>query len=969
MNKKIEEQFAKLRNEPGKEVTTVEQTKDTLVIKTLAVTETESERELRQQKIQEKREAQLILKGKNDIKLFALKLKKVSSVCGIALIAFLAVAIATGNWKNCSGKDYQEGLWSRCTGGKCVKNYGPPVQSALQPTVIKDPACQNRAAHEMKYSANKNCTIGSICLNGKYKEVVCANGQFFDVSKDKCSTTRPFGCEDVRCENKNESLLYKGSGCRDYFYCKGGVHWAASCNTGEYFNQNTSKCETGTHLPAECSNRCTGKADGTYNVNKVCRTYYKCQAGAYSEFDCPFNQWFNETTGACSSQRPSTCLENFEFDCPDHIMKVGDEMEHLKYDRTFSDGSSTPFARPHKDYFSSCLWYKSPPDVHCDVVEPAWGRPDKQWAKNKCLNGMALLTLQTPAIYYNNSKVSETYDYVHFTIGVKGKHPFVLYNKPWKGYMPWLFDYAFSHEQLESEAVAGSEHLRYCNEKSGSNGQQSVCDPYGCRCGYWFSGATVTHALWSHHWDNQAETNQWNHLCTTIEQTKTGKFARLWLNGNMTERFVPDAVEKQYWDKWDGNDQHFGVKLEHAADQVRLTKNHSQIYIGYAPWMPGFIQDRAGQGSLKGNIKDVYMWDRTLTDAEVQNIYSKGDVPTNKMVLDWEEYRGKTKTDYKQEPAGSILPSDADKQYQRSQNCRTTAHVKEYGGKPNVIPVDNCETYERCSFYTSEIVTCPAGTKINEDTGSCEQETPKWCHNSVCLSYKTSSVTRDCTNYFNCTVNAKQKFATEYKQCDQNSLKKYFNNVTQNCQQRIPDNCPVDGGYSAWEQWGECDSTSGIGRASRKRTCTSPVPKNGGWDCTRLGPAEESANCGPKEAWVGTASVMVMVAVGMGFLAILAGGASLKLEGMPYIIIPMVLFFLAGVFGIVSPVMFKGATFTDCSLGMGYSAIMSFLGALLGFACCAIFVVVLLKMKKHDAIVVPTCATDVNIPDEDDDVL
>ncbi|XP_067654843.1 SCO-spondin-like isoform X1 [Haliotis asinina] len=49
--------------------------------------------------------------------------------------------------------------------------------------------------------------------------------------------------------------------------------------------------------------------------------------------------------------------------------------------------------------------------------------------------------------------------------------------------------------------------------------------------------------------------------------------------------------------------------------------------------------------------------------------------------------------------------------------------------------------------------------------------------------------------------------------------------------------CPIDGGITQWTQWNvdPCPVTCGLGqttRATRTRTCTNPVPANGGADCT-----------------------------------------------------------------------------------------------------------------------------------------
>ncbi|XP_078378572.1 coadhesin-like [Oculina patagonica] len=53
----------------------------------------------------------------------------------------------------------------------------------------------------------------------------------------------------------------------------------------------------------------------------------------------------------------------------------------------------------------------------------------------------------------------------------------------------------------------------------------------------------------------------------------------------------------------------------------------------------------------------------------------------------------------------------------------------------------------------------------------------------------------------------------------------------------------VDGGYSHWSKFSECSASCGSGLKIRKRSCNSPEPKNGGKDCSGLGPAMESEAC------------------------------------------------------------------------------------------------------------------------------
>ena len=53
----------------------------------------------------------------------------------------------------------------------------------------------------------------------------------------------------------------------------------------------------------------------------------------------------------------------------------------------------------------------------------------------------------------------------------------------------------------------------------------------------------------------------------------------------------------------------------------------------------------------------------------------------------------------------------------------------------------------------------------------------------------------------------------------------------------------VDGGYSQWSTFSECNASCGVGVKIRKRSCNNPEPKNGGKDCSGLGPAVENVAC------------------------------------------------------------------------------------------------------------------------------
>ncbi|XP_031556840.1 uncharacterized protein LOC116293538 isoform X2 [Actinia tenebrosa] len=68
--------------------------------------------------------------------------------------------------------------------------------------------------------------------------------------------------------------------------------------------------------------------------------------------------------------------------------------------------------------------------------------------------------------------------------------------------------------------------------------------------------------------------------------------------------------------------------------------------------------------------------------------------------------------------------------------------------------------------------------------------------------------------------------------------------------------CMVNGGYTEWGEWTQCDVTCGGGRRLRSRACTNPLPQFGGRNCDSEGPdvQEDSCNtrpCAQNGEWSG----------------------------------------------------------------------------------------------------------------------
>ncbi|CAG5895700.1 unnamed protein product [Menidia menidia] len=61
----------------------------------------------------------------------------------------------------------------------------------------------------------------------------------------------------------------------------------------------------------------------------------------------------------------------------------------------------------------------------------------------------------------------------------------------------------------------------------------------------------------------------------------------------------------------------------------------------------------------------------------------------------------------------------------------------------------------------------------------------------------------------------------------------------------FPQACPINGHWSAWTEWSACDALCGGGVRQRKRTCSTPPPKNGGRECEGMTQQSQSCNNQP----------------------------------------------------------------------------------------------------------------------------
>ncbi|XP_052105471.1 SCO-spondin-like, partial [Mytilus californianus] len=223
----------------------------------------------------------------------------------------------------------------------------------------------------------------------------------------------------------------------------------------------------------------------------------------------------------------------------------------------------------------------------------------------------------------------------------------------------------------------------------------------------------------------------------------------------------------------------------------------------------------------------------------------------------------------------------------RNQNRTCTNPEPKYGGQPCVgsttdtsvvlcnsmpCPIDGgWSSYGIWSSWSVCSVTCGGGEKSRSRSRTCSYPVPKY-GGKQCIGNEVENITSDC-NMLPCpidggwssygiwsswsvcslTCGGGGKSRSRNRSCS-NPLPKYdgkqctgneVENITSDCNM-LP--CPIDGGWSSygiWSSWSVCSVTCGGGvkSRSRSRTCSNPVPNYDGRQCTGSALKNTSSDC------------------------------------------------------------------------------------------------------------------------------
>merc|ERR1719471_364220 len=174
---------------------------------------------------------------------------------------------------------------------------------------------------------------------------------------------------------------------------------------------------------------------------------------------------------------------------------------------------------------------------------------------------------------------------------------------------------------------------------------------------------------------------------------------------------------------------------------------------------------------------------------------------------------------------------------------------------PCTVPVDG--NWGEWSDYGECSVTCGEGTYTRTrvcdspapaDGGAdCEGEAEETstCDAGAC---PVDGNWGEWTEYGSCSLTCGDGTRTRSRMCDAPAPANGGADCQGDAEEAEPcheGDCPVDGNWGEWSDYGSCSATCGEGTMTRVRACDSPAPQMGGADCE--GDAEESASCNEGE--------------------------------------------------------------------------------------------------------------------------
>uniref|UniRef100_A0A6P4FLF2 Zonadhesin n=1 Tax=Drosophila rhopaloa TaxID=1041015 RepID=A0A6P4FLF2_DRORH len=141
------------------------------------------------------------------------------------------------------------------------------------------------------------------CSNGKFVNVKCADGAYFNTTLETCVPDTDGVC--VNCTEGAQKP--EPTDCTKYQVCSGGKYVTKSCESGYYWNNKTEVCEWDN---GQCNGNGTTCTDGDVKVDPTdCAGYLSCSNGSYVNVKCVEGAYFNTTLETCVPDTEGVCVK------------------------------------------------------------------------------------------------------------------------------------------------------------------------------------------------------------------------------------------------------------------------------------------------------------------------------------------------------------------------------------------------------------------------------------------------------------------------------------------------------------------------------------------------------------------------------------------------------------------------------------------------------------------------------------
>ncbi|XP_076370157.1 uncharacterized protein LOC143256616 [Tachypleus tridentatus] len=174
----------------------------------------------------------------------------------------------------------------------------------------------------------KGCRQFYLCVSGQTHVSWCSNDTIFNPNSGYCDAPSRVRCVDLEglawpslvgdCSYQEDGIYTDyTSGCRNFYFCKGGVKTVFSCDENMLFDWRTGSCRQAREVPCFPAT-CENQPEGLYIDNtESCKRYYLCSNGEKLEFVCPQGKIFNENIMRCDHSRTVSCPNSSFMSCND----------------------------------------------------------------------------------------------------------------------------------------------------------------------------------------------------------------------------------------------------------------------------------------------------------------------------------------------------------------------------------------------------------------------------------------------------------------------------------------------------------------------------------------------------------------------------------------------------------------------------------------------------------------------------